>query len=155
MDVSQAPLHSGIHKSISHILSFPPAPYQGLFLTVVKDTTIFLVSEAGNLGPPATCISEQNACCQFHLLGIPSSLSSPITAAVIHTLAIPLLGSHALPLLSQSLGCGVLNSVRHVTLHELYCKGNLFCFPLLYTLGWLLAGVPNIWDLIPDDLRWS
>ena len=82
-------------------------------------------------------------------------LSSPITAAVSHTLAIPLLGSHALPLLSQSLGCGVLNSVRHVTLHELYCKGNLFCLPLLYTLGWLLAGVPNIWDLMPDDLRWS
>ena len=82
-------------------------------------------------------------------------LSSPITAAVSHTLAIPLLGSHALPLLSQSLGCGVLNSVRHVTLHQLYCKGNLFCLPLLYTLGWLLAGVPNIWDLMPDDLRWS
>ena len=82
-------------------------------------------------------------------------LSSPITAAGIHTLAIPLLGSHAFPLLSQSLGCGALNSVHHLTLHELDCKGNLFCLPLLYSLGWLLTGVPNIWDLMPDDLRWS
>ena len=82
-------------------------------------------------------------------------LRSPIAAAVMHTLAIPLLGSHTLPLLSQSLGCGALNSVCHVTIHELYCKGNLLCLPLLYTLGRFLAGVSNVWDLMPDDLRWS